>query len=450
MSDDLTLPDTFNTPSDQTPPNTPADPPATDHLSQMAEDKAELPELPHRHHQHALPDEAKVVLAEEAAAEVAAESNTTSNSQSADADAAQATATPNTSPMFNDAYNQAMHGDGDVSPPAMHTKRAMAAAVMTLVVLAGLSAVWFHFNPSTYTLGDPVKKVVVVTNPTPTNQPAALGATNVDQTLTFSFNNLPALSQGHYQAWINHNNTVVSVGAFKVVDNAAQNLDGSAFTPTVTISDDDPISVTIEAGNDVATTPSKTVILSGKVNGQGQTTLAFTAIDLSKAAGTYVLATPTSPDADAKSGLWFAKTDGQTLTGPGLDLVDAPEGWKYEGQIIYKGVAVEIGRFTKANAADEFNKFTPNPGQTPAFPGEDFLQKAPSALGLSFPTDLTTGEWQVVISLEPDTNGEDPTGDDMFTIQPLKAAIAQGSQTHKEYSLNLNLESLPTGTASFK
>lgn len=67
----------------------------------------------------------------------------------------------------------------------------------------------------------------------------------------------------------------------------------------------------------------------------------------------------------------------------GLTLATLPAGWKYEGWAVINGTPVSTGTFTSASAADDSAPFS---GATagPPFPGEDFLQNAPS--GLTFPT----------------------------------------------------------------
>jgi hypothetical protein len=422
-----------------------------DHFRQMADTHAEadLPHLPHRHPAHDLPPEATAVLEK-----VSSQHHTHHVESKPDTDNAPlaTNASSSLAGKFTPTHQLAVE-EIDTMPLPKRTRpgRAMASSAIALAVLIGLAAVWFQFNRGTYSL-EPQPDQVADSSPTiSANNPATLGAeTNSSRTLSLSAS-LPQLKQGHYQAWVNHAGQAVSLGAFKPAgNNQVQNLDGSAFQPRTTITSQDTLFVTIESGDLPTATPSQTVILTGKLDDQGQAKLAFSAIDLSKASGVFTLATPTSADSDPRTGLWFAQTDGKSLTGPGLNLPTAPAGWKYEGQVVYKGVAVEIGRFSQTNQADEFNKFTTNPDGTPSFPGEDFLQKAPGQLGLEFPTDLTTGEWQVIISVEPDQDGQDPTGSDTFFLQPLKADITQGSQPNKQYPLALNLQDLPTGQATFK
>lgn len=416
-----------------------------DHISQLAETNPDgnLPHLPHRHSAHKLPPEADAATSSSNKQPSSDGADRQSNTGSTDASDSKLH-------MLSSAKQlEIEEGEPNLLPKRFHTGRTAAASVMGLAILAGLAATWFHYNQGTYSLGGSASQIATTT-PTP-NSPATLGAeTNAPQTLTLTLA-LPSLTQGHYQAWVNHSDQIRPLGAFKPAENnQVQRLDGTPFNPQAAVASKDTVFITIEPGEDEVSAPSKSVILTGTLNTQGQANMSFKAIDLSKASGVFTLATPTSPDSDPKTGLWFAKTDGQTLTGPGLNLPDAPTGWKYEGQVIFKGVAVEIGRFAKPDRPDEFNKFTLNPDKTPNFPGEDFLQKSPGQLGMDFPIDLTTGEWQVVISLEPDNDGQDPTGSDMFFLQPLKADIAQGAEAHKEHPLSLNLKDFPSGTATFK
>jgi hypothetical protein len=409
-------------------------PDTPDHLAELADNNPEggVPHLPHRHSSHPLPPEADKALA--------------SGDRKNGADAESSTSrVSNLSPLRGTIDEN----DSEITPQHPSTVRATAVTVMGLALLAGLAATWFHFNQGTYSLGG--NSIAQVT-PTPeSNKPATLGAeTNSSVTASMTAD-LPSLSRGHYQLWVTHDGKTASLGAFKPAANdSIQSLDGSAFNPTVTAAENDAVFVTIESGDGVAQSPSKTVILSGIINTDGQADMKFTAIDLSKAEGVYTLATPTSPDSNPLSGLWFAKSDGSKLTSPGLKLPVAPDGWAYEGQVVFKGVAVEIGRFKQADKGDNFSKFTPNPDKAPDFPGQDFLQKAPGQLGMDFPIDLTTGEWSVVISLEPDQGGEDPTGSGMFFLQPLRAEIKKGSDPMKEYPLERQTSNFPTGKVVFK
>jgi len=66
--------------------------------------------------------------------------------------------------------------------------------------------------------------------------------------------------------------------------------------------------------------------------------------------------------------------------------------------------------------------------------------------GIIFPLNLADGESLGVISVEPDANGVDITGDAPFSIKPLVGEIPEGTD-RVTYDLSLNLGSVPTGSA---
>jgi hypothetical protein len=353
-------------------------------------------------------------------------------------------------------YHELADGSELVAP--MHrTGPAVIGTTLSLVLLTGLSVVWFNMHQSVYTLGLPGKQsthnTVASTSSAPSkSKPTTLGAETSQLNLNLTLSNLQPLTQAHYQAWLIQGDKTTSIGGFNPASSGPiLGLDGTAFNPAVPIDGTNAqLIITIEAGSNVVTTPSKSIILSGTLK-DNKANLTFNAIDLSTAKGVYSLATATDPNGpNQKSGIWFAHSDGKTLTGPGLDIPDAPVGWKYEAQAMFRGVAVAMGRFSKKDQTDEFNKYAINQDQLPTFPGEDFLQKAPGTISATFPTDLTTGEWSIIISLEPDQNNVDPTGDGTFFLQPIKGTIDKGASTYKEYPLTIDLKNFPTGKAELK
>jgi hypothetical protein len=76
----------------------------------------------------------------------------------------------------------------------------------------------------------------------------------------------------------------------------------------------------------------------------------------------------------------------------------------------------------------------------PPFPGEDYLENAPT--GLTFPTDLAGG--LAVISIEPEPD-DSPAP---YTLKPLMGPIAANAVDHETYSMpNMATATFPTGTA---
>jgi hypothetical protein len=112
---------------------------------------------------------------------------------------------------------------------------------------------------------------------------------------------------------------------------------------------------------------------------------------------------------------------------------------------VTQGTPLTSGRFTSAEGADQSAPYSgPNAG--PPFPGEDFLVNLPSAI--SSPVDLADGASTIVLSVEPDLDGVDPTGDAPFSIKPLVAPVPSGLADHTLTALDQNLGSVPTGTAT--
>ncbi|MEZ5033947.1 MAG: hypothetical protein R2796_03070 [Chitinophagaceae bacterium] len=246
-----------------------------------------------------------------------------------------------------------------------------------------------------------------------------------------------------YEGWIIVNGGPVSTGTFTV--DGSGNLSKTSFDV-----DADQLSMasdfvlTIEPFPDVDPSPSSTHIVAGSFSGN---TAAVSIAD-SKALGTnfasatgkYILATPTNGSGtNEKSGIWFLDL-GSGSPMQGLQLPVLPSGWMYEGWTVIGGQPVTSGRFTSAMGADLSAPFssTMNPG--PPFPGEDYLQNAPS--GLTFPTDISGGV--AVISVEPEPDNSPMP----FLLKPLVGMIPTGAMDHTTYNMSLNLSTLPSGTAS--
>jgi hypothetical protein len=201
--------------------------------------------------------------------------------------------------------------------------------------------------------------------------------------------------------------------------------------------------LTIEPFPDSDPNPSDIHILAGDFSGNSSglsvSHAAAFGNDFNSSAGKYIIATPTDGDNNNEtSGIWFLDlSSGSPATG--LQLPTLPNGWKYEGWAVINGSPVSTGTFLSASSSDDSAPFSgsiPNP----PFPGEDFLQNAPT--GLTFPTDLSGG--LAVISIEPfPDNSSNP-----FLLKPLVGDIPANVQDHVTFNMNNNLSSFPTGTAS--
>lgn len=277
--------------------------------------------------------------------------------------------------------------------------------------------------------------------------------------INFKATNLDPLEKGHYEGWVIAKGAKISFGNFNVnkqkqlVDFAGKVI--TEFRTKEKVENVEAFAISIEPDNDSDPEPSKTLILFGKADGN-RANLAFGAgpgqVDFNKLSGRYILGTPTDdPDKNETAGIWFADPTNFPKLAPTLDLPDAPEGWKYEGWGVHvtdAGVLhpISTGRFTKVSGADEFSGYNATRKPGPPFPGEDFIQNLP--FGLKGPLAMDNGKSLVVVSIEPDLNGVDPTGDGPSQLKPLVGKIPAGAKDHFLYDLESGKESLPTGTAS--
>lgn len=270
---------------------------------------------------------------------------------------------------------------------------------------------------------------------------AAAGAVSAGSSASdvrLSPKNLPRLQGAVYELWVIDGSRKLSAGKFNV--SAGGKVTGRLRSP-LDPSQADMLAVTIESRRDRDPKPSATVILAGRP-GAGGATLAFP-LDLRRLAGSFLLATPTDDDdSNETAGIWFLTTSMQAS----LRLPDAPAGWVWEGWGVTQGSPLTTGRFAKAAGADRSAPFSgPKPG--PPFPGEDFLRRLPR--GVTAPIDLADGMSMVVVTLEPDLAGKDPTGAAPFSIKPLAGKVPAQAQDHRSLTLRRDLSGLPSGRAAF-
>jgi hypothetical protein len=250
--------------------------------------------------------------------------------------------------------------------------------------------------------------------------------------------NLPALAGASYELWVIYGQRKLSAGKFNV--GAGGRIAGRLSSPRDP-AEADLLAVTIEPRGDRNKAPSPTVILAGKPSSAGAR-LAFP-INLKTVAGTFLLATPTDDDdSNETAGIWFL-TPAMKAS---LRVPAAPAGWAWEGWGVFGETPLTTGRFSKAAGADRSAPFS-GPKGGPPFPGEDFLRRLPRAV--SAPADLADGNGQVVLTLEPDVRGTDPTGAPPFPIKPLVAKVPSGTRDHVSLRLQRDLSSLPSGSARF-
>lgn len=231
-------------------------------------------------------------------------------------------------------------------------------------------------------------------------------ATNVTRSIQLTMTGLDTLTSGIYEGWLIFGTDKISTGTF--TDGA-----GATMTTDRNPMDADQFVVTIEPTPDNDPAPSGVVALAGTITGTATVNLAFGA-SFDTAAGGFILKTPTDDMTNAnndEAGVWFVSMPGPTAA---LTLPALPMGWVYEGWGVTQGVPLSTGRFTDVSAAD---LASPHSNGGPPFPGEDFLTDLPA--GITPPVNLADGASKIVISVEPDMAGVDPTGDGPFALKPL-------------------------------
>lgn len=234
-------------------------------------------------------------------------------------------------------------------------------------------------------------------------------------TMTLNISGLEDLGSNYaYENWIIVDGQPITAGIFNVDSNG--NLTQNKFELNAEdLEKATAYALTIEPSPDNDSSPSKVHILGGNFSGTSAdlTVEHELAIghNFNDALGGYLLATPTdgSLSTDEKSGIWWEDPTVNPAA-QSLFLPTLPEGWEYEGWVVVDGRPLSTGKFLKGDEQDFAAPFSgAQPG--PPFPGEDFLENAPT--GISFPLDLSGAI--TVISIEPSPDNSDAP----FLLKPL-------------------------------
>lgn len=258
--------------------------------------------------------------------------------------------------------------------------------------------------------------------------------------LTLNLAGLEALGDDYvYEGWIIVDGLPVSTGTFSSVTfpqsftvNAEQLSRATTFV------------LSIEPTVDPDPAPAATKILAGDFSGSAANVNSNGIVgDFSASSGTYILATPTdTDDTNEESGVWFLDNSSGSAVA-GLDLPTLTDGWKYEGWAVIDGTPVTTGTFLSGDVADDnaaTSIFKGDANNGPNYPGEDFLQNAPT--GLTFPTDLKG--MTIVISVEPvPDNSPNP-----FTLKPLAHMVPTNAMNHTAINMGTGPVASLTGTVT--
>jgi hypothetical protein len=307
----------------------------------------------------------------------------------------------------------------------LHSSLIMGALLMTSVIFYQ----WTAYNTSF----DEVK------NPPKTSDALFTSIQVFPQTL-------PVLERGQYQL-----NIIDSAGATHTISRFTINSSGQVFDANARMVPNAvfllPQSVYQVTSAQVLLTngvSSPLEFLSGTVTGD-RASLSFEGMAFNGAKGEYMLATPTdgNNNINERSGVWFG--DYQT-NDSALRLPPLKRGWVYEGWAIVDGRPLTTGRFTSPVLGDRFSGFSDTQANAPRIPGEDFLRNPPVEVfpGLQFPVDLAG---QVIrVSLEPDVEGIDPTGQAPFGVAVLEGEVPNRAEPRELYELKSLMDALPKAT----
>ena len=258
--------------------------------------------------------------------------------------------------------------------------------------------------------------------------------------LTLNLDGLEELGNDFvYEGWIIVDGSPVSTGVFSSVTFPQSfTVDAAQLNAATTFV------LSIEPAVDSDPNPAATKILVGDFTGDSASVNSNGIVgDFSNSTGKYILATPTdTDDTNEASGVWFLDNSSGSAVA-GLDLPTLEDGWKYEGWAVINGQPVSSGTFTSISAADDNASTSPykgGAGDGPPFPGEDYLQNAPS--GLSFPTDLKG--MTIVISVEPSPDNSTLP----FTFKPLAHVVPANAENHSVLSMGDGPVKILTGSVT--
>jgi hypothetical protein len=242
-----------------------------------------------------------------------------------------------------------------------------------------------------------------------------------------------------YEGWLIVDGSPVSTGTFTV--NSTGVLSQTSFEADISnLESATKFVLSIEPTVDSDPAPSAVKILGGDFSSNTATLSvghgAALGDDFSTAAGSYILATPTDAlSNNENSGVWWLVPGGT----PALTLPTLPSGWRYEGWAVVNGTPLSTGTFTSVSGVDAAAPYS-GTSAGPAFPGEDFLNNAPS--GVTFPLDLSGAT--VVVSVEPfPDNNSKP-----FLLKPLVGTVPANAADHTSYNMANNNSTNPVGSVT--
>ncbi|MEM7534435.1 MAG: DM13 domain-containing protein [Chloroflexota bacterium] len=276
------------------------------------------------------------------------------------------------------------------------------------------------------------------------------GTATFVEPLTLQLDGLEDVGEGWaYEGWLIVDDVPVSTGVF-TIDSTDEDISMMSKDTFMVTSHDrahaTAFVLTLEPSPDNDPAPSEVRVLAGAlVDGVAELDVAHhfaLGNDFTGISGSYILAAPSGgPDQPRVNGIWWEDPSGPSAS---LDLPTLPAGWVYEGWVVGgtedEPSPISTGRFTAVDTADsDAGGPTAGPQGTPPYPGQDFVDPA---------IDLNGG-YAAVISIEPELDNSPAP----FAYKPLIDELIEVSdQDLADLALqpmDLNLDSLATGMASF-
>lgn len=244
-----------------------------------------------------------------------------------------------------------------------------------------------------------------------------------------------------YENWLMVDGKPKSAGTFKV--DSKGKMSATTFRIDKSYLDKATAYIlTIEPSPDPDTLPSATHLLAADIASRKGTLSVSHAsalsTDFTSATGKYQVTAPTTGrSGDDSTGIWWLESPGTQ----GLRLPTLPNGWIYEGWVVFGKTPVSTGTFKDPAMRDRSAKFSGDLA-SPNYPGEDFFKDAPT--GLTFPTDVR-GKL-AVISVEPDPDNSPAP----FLLKPLTDSIPSDAIGKLNSMDNQATTNNPTGTVTLK
>lgn len=259
--------------------------------------------------------------------------------------------------------------------------------------------------------------------------------------ITFDSDSFPTIQLGHYTLWADTGEEQVFLKRFNSIRGQLVSLNGNDLNTWEVEVPDNTIElfVTIEKEGDRDETPHAFELMRAELT-DNTANMQLNGIDFESLSGSFLLATPTDGNwaINERSGAWFINTDLETTA---LQLEDlGGTHWLWEARLKSDDGSIILGEFSTPTTSDTINKYSETAAAGFQVPGEDLLQNLPD--GFLPPLNLGNGSYTVVISLEPNLDGYDFTGQDVF-VPVLEASIPEGTKEYTDISLK-PVVSVPT------